>query len=109
MGIRECIILSFILLVDNSANIMYSSNRTQIGQQYIITVIYVPNSLGYYTDKIDGKNCLIAYCKSYKTNWTEFIVIPMNVVLNDFKPIKKEISGILSMSLRKSIGYTNWI
>ncbi len=75
-------------LVDNSANIMYSSNREQIGQQYVITGMELHDTSGYYTDKINGENCLIAYCKSYKTNWTEFIVIPMNVVLKDFKPIR---------------------
>ncbi|WMJ89949.1 sensor histidine kinase [Anaerocolumna sp. MB42-C2] len=89
-------------LVDNSANIMYSSNRKQIGQKYVITGMDVPDTSGYYTSKINGVNSLVAYCKSYKTNWTEFIVIPMNVVLKDFKPIEIciiVISGIYFLCL----------
>ncbi len=75
-------------LVSNSGNIMYSSERKQISEQYEITGMDIPDSSGYYTDKIDGNNCLIAYCKSYKMDWTLFSVISMNVVLKDFKPIE---------------------
>ncbi len=94
-------------LVDDSANIMYSSSREQIGQQYNITGLKVPNTSGYFTERINGKDCLVAYCKYYKNNWTEFIVIPMGIVLKDFKPIQIGIiviSGIYLLCLFLLIG-----
>lgn len=74
-------------LVDDENYIMYCSDKGKITTQLETSDLTLSKKQEYYIAKINGEKSLIAYYKSYKTNWVLISAIPMSFVLRDLIPI----------------------
>lgn len=70
-----------------SGMVLYSSDNSRLNQDFHIPGMVFTEKTGFFTRKIQGANCLVAYSKSYKTDWIQLAIVPVSSFFTDFKPV----------------------
>lgn len=74
-----------------SGTVLYSSDSSRLNQDFHIEGMAFTEKTGYFTKKIQGENCLVAYAKSYKTEWIQLVIVPVNTFFSNFQPVRVSI------------------
>ncbi|MDY6306877.1 MAG: histidine kinase [Oribacterium sp.] len=75
-------------LTDASGQTLYSSQYDEIGSTISLTGLGVQGRSGYHGTTVNGQDCLVVYCLSYKTNWVLIRIIPIAKILKGFFSVK---------------------
>lgn len=84
-------------IVEPSYTILYSSNAEKLNQKFTYLQLNDEEKNGFRTEIVDGTNCLVAYARSDKTNWTQVAIVPVHSLLSNFTPVQVAIVLIVSI------------
>ncbi|WP_276946010.1 sensor histidine kinase [Eisenbergiella massiliensis] len=82
-------------IIHPSGTVLYCSDIKRLNEPFDIPD--VKDKTGFFTEKVGGENCLVAYAKSYKTNWLQLAIVPVNSLFSDFKPVGLSVLFIVSV------------
>lgn len=82
-------------IIHPSSTVLYCSDIKRLNEPFDIPD--VKDKTGFFTEKVGGENCLVAYAKSYKTNWLQLAIVPVNSLFSDFKPVGLSVLFIVSV------------
>lgn len=78
-------------IIHESGQIIYTSNEREIGTVFDQLDIQELKEKGYRIKKINGRLYLMSSMKSYKTGWTQLLMVPIGSIFDNFKTV---IAGI---------------
>lgn len=82
-------------IIHPSGTVLYYSDIKRLNEPF--DILDVKDKTGFFTEKVGGENCLVAYAKSYKTNWLQLAIVPVNSLFSDFKPVGLSVLFIVSV------------
>ena len=82
-------------IIHPSGTVLYCSDIKRLNEPF--DILDVKDKTGFFTEKVGGENCLVAYAKSYKTNWLQLAIVPVNSLFSDFKPVGLSVLFIVSV------------